>query len=65
MQKIKFCWHCSRKLRGKHFSLHTPKEDGIARVVHKECKKECKKELELPLSEQGIVDANHIDEEIN
>ena len=35
--RIRFCWHCSRKLRGNHFVekyIH-----GHLRILHKSCEK--------------------------
>jgi hypothetical protein len=34
---IRFCWHCSRKLRGNHFVK--AKVNGHMRVMHKACHK--------------------------
>ena len=33
--RVRFCWHCSRKLRGNSFGLHT--ENGHQYTVHKAC----------------------------
>lgn len=57
--KIRFCWHCSRKLQGNHYAEYKHPEDGHTRIVHKVCLKD----LQLPVEHQRIVDLNHIDEE--
>lgn len=40
-RKVKFCWHCGRKLWGNHFKevLY----EGHKRICHKECAKELEK----------------------
>jgi len=38
--KVKFCWHCGRKLQGNHFVEYVI--DGHARILHKQCLRELK-----------------------
>lgn len=58
--RIKFCWHCSRKLYGNHFAEWTPKEDEIPRTVHKECKKDLQRMSKG--EESHIADLTHCDD---
>lgn len=45
--KTKFCWICSKKLRGKFFVLFDPYDGHGERVVHKICAmEECDKARE-------------------
>lgn len=39
--RVRFCWHCGRKLRGNHHAVIIG-QDGFDRIVHKSCKEEAK-----------------------
>lgn len=57
--KVKFCWECSRKLRGNYFSKIFFK--GAYRIVHKTCAKHIGKESYENTSAIGIYgdEPNH------
>lgn len=38
--RIRFCWVCSKKLRGNSFSEVTFNKDGLKKIVHKDCETE-------------------------
>lgn len=48
--RVRFCWHCMRKLHGNHFAKYLHPHDGYTRIVHKKCLKD----LSKPDNEQSV-----------
>jgi len=48
--RVRFCWHCMRKLHGNHFTEYKHPEDGHIRIVHKACLEDIKK----PINDQMV-----------
>ena len=64
--KVRFCWECSRKLQGNHYTIKFI--DGARRVLHKTCAKLYEKELTIEIHppeeiENWMNPFNGIDEE--